>query len=276
RAQLMQSLPDGGGMAAVIASPEQVERALVPYRDQLCVAAINGPHNVVVSGPETALDDLSHTLAAEGIRSARLKVSHAFHSSLVEPMLTAFEQRAAQVSFAAPRIPLVSNLTGCVADATTFSARYLRDHARAPVQFAAGVEQLVSRGCTVFLEVGPAAVLCDLASKIVEDGQVALLPSLRKGHNDERAMLPSLGELFVRGVKIDWQGFDKGYPRRIVDLPTYAFQRQNYWFERTSLPMQAPTTEEPTAASTTLLGERISSPVDVVQFRSLLSVDQHP
>jgi acyl transferase domain-containing protein/pimeloyl-ACP methyl ester carboxylesterase len=276
RARLMQALPAGGGMAAVAASPEQVERALAPYQGQLCVAAFNGPHSVVVSGPDAALDDLTRVLAADVIRARRLKVSHAFHSPLVEPMLAAFEQRAAQVSFAAPSVPLVSNVTGRVADATTFSATYLRDHIREPVQFAAGVEQLVSRSCTVFLEIGPAAVLCDLAGEIVADGQVALLPSLRKGRNDERSMLRSLGELFVRGVRIDWPGFDKEYPRRIVDLPTYVFRRQHYWFERTSRSASAPAAEEPTATGTGLLGERISSPVDVVQFRSLLSVDQHP
>lgn len=277
RGRLMQSLPDGGGMAAVLASPGHVERALAPYGGQLCVAAINGPHNVVVSGPNTMLEDLNRALASDGIRCARLKVSHAFHSSLVEPMLAAFEQRAAQVSFAAPHVPLVSNLTGRVSDATTFSARYLRDHAREPVQFASAVEQLVSRGCTIFLEIGPADTLCKLAGKIVDDDQFALLPSLSRSRNDDRTTLASLGELFIRGVKIDWVGFDEEYQRRIVDLPTYAFERRHYWFDPTARSAAVPVAEQPTAPENTmLLGERISSPLDAVQFRSLLSVDQHP
>src|SRR5262249_47616029 len=118
---------------------------------------------------------------------------------------------------------------------------------------------------------------CDLARKIVEDGQIALLPSLSKGRNDDKTMLASLGELFVRGVKIDWRGFDEEYPRRIADLPTYAFERQKYWFDPTARRGAAPVAEEPAApASTTLLGERVSSPMDAVQFRSLLAVDQHP
>ncbi|WP_239346836.1 type I polyketide synthase [Frankia sp. Cj3] len=277
RGRLMQELPEGGGMVAVLAGPGHVERALAPYEGRLCVAAVNGPDNVVVSGPNAVLDELIKALKAEGVRSARLRVSHAFHSSLVEPALERFEQRAAQVSFADPRIPLVSNLTGQVAEAGTFSAGYLRDHARQPVRFAAGVEQLVSRGCTVFLEIGPAATLCTLAGKIVEPGRVTLLSSLNRDGEDERTMLASLGELFVRGVKVDWRGVDEHRPRRVVDLPTYAFERHRHWFEPTTRPVLAPVVAGPGApASATLLGERVPSPVDAVQFRSLLSVDRHP
>lgn len=284
RAALMQELPAGGAMTALLTSQQRVVTALEPYRNELSVAAVNGPENVVVSGAKAALAELVERLAADGIKATPLTVSHAFHSPLIEPMLDAFEERAAGVRLAAPSIPVVSNLTGHFADSTTFDARYFRDHAREPVRFMAGLRQLAERGCHAFVEIGPAPVLCGMAKHTLGDEANGWLPSLRKGHGDWATMLRSLGQLYVSGADIDWAGFDRDYPRGRVVAPTYPFQRKRHWL-KASAPRRAGQEGDPTFAATpvveaapasTVLGHRIPSPLDVIQFQSMLTVDEHP
>jgi acyl transferase domain-containing protein len=265
RARLMQDLPPGGAMAALRAGIDRVAPALEPYRDQLSVAAVNGPANMVVSGVGAAIDELTDSLAAQGIKATPLTVSHAFHSPLIEPMLDAFERHAEKISYATAEIPLVANLTGRVAEA--LDARYLREQARAPVQFRAGAHELSSLGCTAFVEIGPAPVLCGMARESIADGH--WLPSLRPGHGDWSTMLASLARLYVAGADIDWAGFDRDYRRRRVDLPTYPFARKRYWLKETA-PRSTPT------EATSLLGQRIPSPLSAAQFRAVLTVDAHP
>jgi acyl transferase domain-containing protein/pimeloyl-ACP methyl ester carboxylesterase len=229
RARLMQDLPAGGGMMALRTGAGRAGEALRDFPDTLSLAAVNGPHSVVVSGAQPALNDLASSLAKEGIKAAPLAVSHAFHSPLLDPMLESFEEVAASITYSAPRIPVVSNLTGRLAERSTYSARYLRDHARAPVRFAEGLEQLAQRGCRVFVEVGPAPVLSRMAKDTITD-QAAWLPSLRPGNSEWETILDALGELYAHGAEIDWAGFDREYPRRRVELPTYPFQRKRHWF----------------------------------------------
>jgi acyl transferase domain-containing protein len=278
RARLMQELPAGGAMAALLASEERVAAAIEPYRDSLSVAAVNGPESVVVSGAESALAALVAELEAGGVKTKPLSVSHAFHSQLLEPMLDAFEKHAAQLSFAAPAIPLVSNLTGRPVDQNTFGARYFREHARKPVQFMAGVRQLVAQGCTMFLEIGPAPVLCGMA-RTVAGPDARYLPSLSKGQGDWAALFRSLSTLYVHGAGLDWAGLERDYPRQRVALPTYPFQRKRHWMtavEPATAPAGTMAPPEATEVSSSILGRRIASPLEAVQFRALLSVDAHP
>jgi acyl transferase domain-containing protein len=278
RARLMQELPAGGAMAALLTSEERVATAIRPYRDTLSVAAVNGPESVVVSGAGPALAALIAELAAGGVKAKPLSVSHAFHSPLLEPMLDAFEKQAAQLSFAAPTIPLVSNLTGRLVDQTTFDARYFREHARKPVQFMAGVRQLVAQGCTAFLEIGPAPVLCGMA-RTVAGPDAHYLPSLSKGQSDWATLFRSLSTLYVNGAGLDWAGVERDYPRRRVVLPTYPFQRKRHWMtaaEPAAAPAKTAAEAETAEASSSVLGQRIPSPLEAIQFRALLSVDAHP
>jgi amino acid adenylation domain-containing protein len=282
RGRLMQALPRGGAMATLFASPERVARALQPHARALSIAAVNGPESVVVSGVKAELDALLARLEAEGVRSRPLTVSHAFHSPLVEPMLDAFEQEASRLTYAAPRIPIVSNLTGRLAERGTFNARYFREHARAPVQFAGSVELLVAQGFRAFVEVGPAPMLLGMAKRFVAEPAVSWLPSLRKGSDAWQTLLQSLGALYTQGVDVDWAGFDRDYPRRRVTLPTYAFQRKRYWLPEVK-PGAAPAaaqaaTPAPTlpAGPRPLLGRRIPSPLDVTQLEARLDAAVHP
>ncbi|MDH6113664.1 amino acid adenylation domain-containing protein [Kitasatospora sp. MAP12-15] len=277
RGQLMQELCGPGAMAAVFAEPEPVRRALAPYAGELSLAAVNGPQSVVVSGDPTALAALLAELAEQGIRSKPIEVTRAFHSPLVEPMLDAFEQEAAGISYAAPRIPVVSNVTGqLLSGQDAFSAPYLREHVRRPVDFLAGMTTLFELGHRVFLEIGPAPTLLGMAKRF-GPADCVFLPSLRPRQDDWQVALGSLAELYTRGFPVDWARLDATHPRRRVDLPLYPFQRSRHWYtpsERQPAAL-APTAAAATAVPATLLGRRIPSPLDVVQYESRLSTETH-
>src|SRR5262249_1775191 len=147
-------LPAGGAMAAVFADAARVAAAIVGYPD-VAIAAVNGPHNTVISGPEPALQRILERLSHDQVGAQRLVVSHAFHSPLMDPMLDEFAYLAAQVSYATPTLPFVSTLE----PGLTCNAGYWRRHAREAVRFADGMRALQHMGCEVFLEIGPQPVL---------------------------------------------------------------------------------------------------------------------
>jgi acyl transferase domain-containing protein len=179
----------------------------------------------------------------EGVKSQRLTVSHAFHSPLMEPMLEAFRRVAERIVYHPPRLRLVSNVTSQLAGDEIATPDYWVRHVREAVRFADGVAALHSQGIQIFLEIGPKPVLLSMAGgdsgqwgtggseqraggRGQEAERTALLPSLRPGQSDWQQLLGSLGELYVRGVQVDWEGVDQGHARRKVALPTYPFQRQ--------------------------------------------------
>jgi acyl transferase domain-containing protein/NADPH:quinone reductase-like Zn-dependent oxidoreductase/acyl carrier protein len=262
RGRLMQALPAGGAMAAVLTSAERVAAAIADYPD-LALAACNSPANTVIAGAEPALRQVMARLADEGIRAQPLTVSHAFHSPLMEPMLDAFERIAGQVAFAEARLPVFANLTG---QATrSFTAAYWRQQARQPVQFAQGLRHLAEQGAEIFVEIGPHPVLSTLGQACIADR--VWLPSLRRGGEDWRTLLESLGRLYQLGAQVDWAGFYQDQPRVKVAVPTYPFQRQRYWAER----VPAPVPRAAGKAVSPLLGSRLRSALRQYQFERLLA-----
>ena len=232
RGRLMQALPAGGQMAAVFADEQTVASAIRGHEARVSIAAINGPANVVLSGEGTALQAIVERLRADGVRSQGLTVSHAFHSPLMDPMLAEFERAARGVSFAEPRVGLVSNLMGRIALPEELAdPPYWRRHVREAVRFAAGMQALGEQGCQLFLEVGPHPTLLGMGARCLPEGQGRWLPSLRKGREDWGQILESLGSLYTLGVDPDWVAFERDYPRHKVALPTYPFQRESYWLE---------------------------------------------
>ncbi|MFB1483784.1 SDR family NAD(P)-dependent oxidoreductase [Corallococcus sp. RDP092CA] len=230
RGRLMQELPERGTMAAVSATPARVEAALGADRDACAIAALNGPESVVISGSERAVEAVLARLTAQGVRSARLQVSHAFHSPLMEPMLPAFERVLRTATLSPPGLELISNVAGAVASDEVTTAAYWCRHVRQPVRFAEGIQALVQRGFRVFVELGPKPTLSSLGRLCAPDPDLLWLASLR-GRDDWRTLLESLGTLYVRGAPVDWEGFDQGYSRRKRVLPTYPFQQKSFWFE---------------------------------------------
>lgn len=231
RARLMQTLPQNGEMVAVFASESKVQAVIQPYAHKVAIAAVNGSQSIVISGQRDWVQLVIAELQAEGVKTKKLNVSHAFHSPLMEPMLTAFEQVTADVTYSSPKIKLISNVTGELAIAEVATPEYWCRHVRQPVRFAAGIETLHQQGYEVFVEIGAKPTLLGMARHCLPEDAGVWLPSLYQGREDWQQILQSLGELYVRGVTVDWSGFDRDYPRHRLQLPTYPFQRQRYWVE---------------------------------------------
>jgi acyl transferase domain-containing protein/acyl carrier protein len=235
RGRLMQALPPGGAMAAVFASADEVARAVSPMADRLAIAAINAPDSVVVSGDAAAVDALLADFATRNVQGQKLFVSLAAHSPLVEPALDAMEACARSVNMRAPQIPVAWNVTGGAAlPGGAPDARYWRRHLREPVRFAEGMESLHQQGYKVFLEVGPHPVLIALAQRSLPETGSLVLTSLRRGKDDWQELMGSLAELYVNGASVDWAGVDRPYPRQRADLPTYPFERRDFWIAPTA------------------------------------------
>jgi acyl transferase domain-containing protein/NADPH:quinone reductase-like Zn-dependent oxidoreductase/acyl carrier protein len=229
RATLMQQLPAGGAMAAVRAAEQDIASYLAGYEDRVSVAAVNGPGSVVLSGDEQALSEITSRLARPGREPRRLRVSHAFHSPLMAPVLAPFRTIAERVSYQTPEIPVVSDLTGLLATASELiDPEYWVRHIREPVQFRAGMESLEEQGCTRFVELGPASALTVIAADCLRHGGEAI-PALRPGEPEPRALLAAVSRLHAHGMEVDWSQVFAGQGAQRVDLPTYAFQRERYW-----------------------------------------------
>ena len=231
RGKLMQQLPKGGKMLALMASEAQVQTLIAPYRDQVSFAAINGSQNIVVSGDATALDAMANLFESEGIKSKALDVSHAFHSYLMEPMLAAFEAVANQVTYHSPQISLISNVTGQPADENIATPQYWVRHVRQPVRFAEGMETLHSQGYQLYLEIGPKPILLGMGSQCLPANENGWLPSLHPRQDDWQQILQTLANLYVRGVQVNWTEFHQFDNQQLLELPTYPFQRQRYWID---------------------------------------------
>ncbi|WP_081481210.1 SDR family NAD(P)-dependent oxidoreductase [Saccharomonospora azurea] len=223
----MQALPAGGAMVAIEATEDEFDPT-----EEWGIAAINGPNSVVISGVEAAVLAVAEEFAARGRKTKRLSVSHAFHSPLMEPMLADFEKVLQELTFHEPRISIVSNVTGEPASENLASPEYWVTHVREAVRFADGVRTLVERGVTNVVELGPDGVLTAMARTCVpEDADIAFASALRGERPEIQAVLTALGTLWTRGTVVDWAAFFG--PANLVDLPTYAFQRQRYWLDAT-------------------------------------------
>jgi len=234
RGRLMQQLP-AGAMLAVFLS----EKDLRPYTsDTLCLAAINEPSMCVVSGPLEAIDQLEAELAVKEVRCRRLHTSHAFHSSMMDPIVEPFIELISKVKLKRPRIPYVSNVTGTwITAREATSPRYWANHLRHTVRFSEGLQTLFKEPDLILLEVGPGQSLSTFARRHPGKSQgLIVLPSLRQAREpqpDLEFLLNKLGRLWMRGVPIGWRRFHRHERRNRVPLPGYPFERERYWIEAT-------------------------------------------
>src|SRR5215469_6601937 len=241
RALLMQDLPGGGAMYAVGAGEEEVAGVLAAQPGGLGVvgvAAVNGPASVVISGPEQAAGQAAGVLAGRGRRVRQLRVSHGFHSVLMDPVLDQLGRAAAGLVHQVPGLVWASGLSGQLAEEC--EPGYWARQARQPVRFADAVSALAAAGVRVFIEIGPDATLSALGpaalpapSRDGGDGgeggepEAVFIPVLRPGMAAGQAVLAALGRAHVHGVSVDWAAVLGG--GQAVELPTYAFQHQRYW-----------------------------------------------
>ncbi|MFG2697352.1 type I polyketide synthase [Kitasatospora sp. NPDC048407] len=252
RGRLMDELPEGGAMVAVEAGEEEVRQALsAEDRDAVDIAAVNGPASVVLSGDEDAVRRLAGTFRDRGRRTRRLSVSHAFHSARMDGMLDAFRDVAESLTYHAPGIEIVSNLTGRTATAAELrSPDHWVRHARGTVRFLEGARQLRAAGATTYLELGPGGVLSGMlhaclpeadsdsapggsapapGGSVPAPGGPGAVPLLRGDRGESDAVRTALASLHLRGVAVDWSAGWSGTDVRRVDLPTYAFQHRRFW-----------------------------------------------
>jgi acyl transferase domain-containing protein len=224
RGALMQALPEGGAMVAVDAPEDDVRPFL---GDAVSLAAVNGPASVVLSGDEDAVVAAAAELAGRGHRTKRLRVSHAFHSARIEPMLAEFGRVARELSYADPAISLVSNVTGRIATDAS-NAEYWVRHAREAVRFADGVRTLEAAGVTDFVEIGPAGVLAEQVRATLT-GSAEVVPAQRGARSETAALLRALAALHVTGRDVGWAALFAPWRGNRVELPGYPFQRGSYW-----------------------------------------------
>ncbi|MER6564399.1 type I polyketide synthase, partial [Streptomyces sp. NPDC001027] len=230
RGRLMQGLASGGVMVAVEAAEEEVLPLLEGRGAEASVAAVNGPRAVVIAGVEAAVVEVADELRALGRRTSVLRVSHAFHSPLMEPMLDAFREVAEGIAYGSASVPLVSNVSGRLAvEGELASAEYWVRHVREAVRFADGVGVLAGEGVTRFLEIGPDSTLTALAQNCAAD-DVLYAPVLRKDGQEPRHFVAALARLHLSGASVAWATLLPG--AGTVELPTYAFRRDRFWLER--------------------------------------------
>ncbi|HET8643694.1 MAG TPA: type I polyketide synthase, partial [Pseudonocardiaceae bacterium] len=229
RARLMAALPPGGAMVAVDAAEDDVRPLLV---DGVELAAVNGPAAVVISGDEEPVAAVAAKLAALGRRTTRLRVSHAFHSARMEPMLAAFERELAGLTCGSAQVPMVSTVTGeRIGPAELADPAYWVRQVRSPVRFADAVRAVRALGPTRFVELGPDATV---APMVLESEPASVAVSLlRRGVDEAAAIAGALGRLHVNGVSPDWAALLGG--GRPVDLPTYPFQRRRFLLQGVEL-----------------------------------------
>ncbi|WP_320065551.1 type I polyketide synthase [Micromonospora sp. RTGN7] len=233
RGRLMQDLPAGGAMVAVQATEADVAPLLAQSEGVVCVAAVNGPDSVVLSGDSDAVLAIAGELAGRGRKTRRLAVSHAFHSPLMAPMLDEFRAVVAELSFQPGVLPIVSTLTGAVAEEGQLGTPgYWVDQARHAVRFSDAVTSLSAHGATTFLELGPGGSLAAMALEVLGVPEQSCLAALRRDGAEATDVVAAVAGLHVRGVAVDWAAL---LARRAAvadtDLPTYAFQHHRYWVE---------------------------------------------
>ncbi|WP_425587176.1 type I polyketide synthase, partial [Streptomyces violaceusniger] len=229
RGRLMQELAEGGAMIAVQASEDEVTPLLT---ERVSIAALNGPTSVVIAGDEDAALEIAAGFEARGRKTKRLTVSHAFHSPRMDGMLEAFREVAQGLSYEAPKIPIVSNLTGGVVSAEEItSPDFWVRHVRDAVRFLDGVRTLEAQGVSTFVELGPDGVLTAMAQQCVPGEDAAFVSALRKGRAEAETLAKALARAHVRGVAVDWAAVFAGTGAARVELPTYAFQYARYWPE---------------------------------------------
>ena len=272
RGRLMQALPAGGVMVAVQGDAALVERAVAPHAAQVSIAARNAPGSLVIAGARAPVEAIATALAAQGLRTQPLTVSHAFHSPLMEPMLAEFRQIAAAVTHHAPTLAWISNLDGAVIDWSTWGGRmadYWCQHIRAAVAFESGMQALARTQCDVCIEIGPSPTLIGLGQQCVaEAAHIEWLPSLHRKRSATEQLLDSVARLYVRGAQFDWRAFGETGARHSLRLPTYPFQRQRFIMD-----VRKPNRRVAGKSVHELLGARMAVAGVAAQFERVVRAD---
>ena len=231
RGKMMAELPKGSMLSVRLAL-----EGIQPYlSDEIALAAVNSPQLSVVAGADDAIVRLSDELNGNGVLNRVLSTSHAFHSHMMDAVVAPFGEFVATIDLNAPVIPIVSSVTGnwlTTAEAT--DPGYWAKHLRSTVLFGAAVQQLLDASYSLFLELGPGKSVTTLARQQAAGKQVTVIPSIDKEEQAQLShisILKALGQLWLNGIEPQWSAFYAGEKRKKVNIPTYAFNKQEYWVE---------------------------------------------
>jgi acyl transferase domain-containing protein/surfactin synthase thioesterase subunit/NADP-dependent 3-hydroxy acid dehydrogenase YdfG len=231
--KLTQTLSKTGAMGAIAASEKIVAKEVVPFAGRLSIAAVNGQESVVIAGETEAVQTVLRLFKERGVRVKLLPVAHAFHSPQMDPILAEYEKILSEVELNAPRVPLISSLTGKLLSASEArDPTYWRRLLREPVMFFDGMKELFSRGFHVFVEMGPGAMLCGMGQQCKSGAEAVdgyhWLPSLTRENTDWRQVTEGLGTLYSTGSRLDWRGWEQGCrPRKKIPLPSRSTRKKH-------------------------------------------------
>lgn len=239
RGTLMHRVPSGGAMVAIFADQSAVRTLIDKIAPEITIAAMNGPLNTVVSGERDALRMLAEELERQNISYRELRISNGFHSPRTEPILDDFENVAAEVKHHAPKLPLISNLTGELMSAAPDKC-YWRQHLREAVRFGDGMLTLAKLECHTFLEIGPHPVLLPIAQVCLgaRSKSAIWIAALNRQRSDSESTTEMLVALYLAGHNVNWTVVHADASWRRIPLPTYPFQRKRYWIEEDKVDAQ--------------------------------------
>ena len=242
RGRVLNTIAGKGEMAALALDAGEAEALIQPYNNGLEIAAVNSPKAVTVSGETEAVRDIVRRLEGQGVFARILNVGHAFHSRMVDPVVDELVRALVRITAAPATVAAYSTVTGKMVEKGDYGPGYWGRNIRNRVRFMQAALSVIDSGIDQFLEIGPhpihSASISECLSLRNKTGQ--LFSSLRRGREDTRAMADSLSRIYEDGYEIKWRSYYAGY-HPIIDLPSYAWQRESCWMDR-----KVPT---PTAAS---------------------------
>ncbi len=240
RGRLMQELDEKGSMMAVFSHRDDILSYLDSFSGRgVSVGAFNGPTQVVLSGRTSELELLEKNLAKDGFETRWLDVSHGFHSPLMEPMIKAFREIAETVSYNKPKIPIISNLNGCVVEGELEHPDYWCKHILAPVHFQDGIERALENGCNQFIEAGPKLTLCRMVQRCCDDESIDIISSQSNPDNQAFAFLAALSRWYVSGGQVEWGVLYESDRKVRLAAPGYPFERKEYWLTSADMPARS-------------------------------------
>jgi acyl transferase domain-containing protein/acyl carrier protein len=245
-----------GRMLAVALSADDAKEWAQKLAGRVSIAAFNAPKQVTLSGDTSALEEIAAALRKAKVFSRFLPIDYAFHSAQMDPIEQGLREELADISGVGAKVPLISTVTTQPVEGAEMNADYWWRNVRQPVRFAAGVERLLSEGCTAFVEIGPHPVLASALAEIglAQKFSPVCVGSLRKAEDERRTMLLGLAALYRSGANVNWRGL-YARPTKAIRLPAYPWQRQRFWQEATGT-----NNELRSASPHPLLGDRQPHP----------------
>jgi acyl transferase domain-containing protein/acyl carrier protein len=248
RAKLVNELPQGAMLAVMLPENELLSLLL----EDLSISLINGPSLCVVAGPIAAVAEFEKTLTARSVICRNVQNAHAFHSRMLDPIVKSFQAEVKRVQLHEPRIPYISNVTGkWITGREATNPAYWAMHANHTARFSDALHELWQFKDPILLEAGPGRTLGVLAMQHPDRrdaGHPVRVSSIRhhyENQSDVEFLCHGIGRLWLSGIEIKWDNVHIGGRRRRVPLPTYPFERQNYWLEAESRGANKPQEQNP-------------------------------